>query len=75
MNRKYVWDTEIEMLTFAHLTNTNVFSYDTEYDRYTVYSSCHVDLSLEKDLTTRSYSMSSIIYSVHGMYIGAPCIL
>ena len=39
---------------FAHLTNTNVFSYDTEYDRYTVYSPCHVDLSLEKDLTTRS---------------------
>ena len=54
MNRNYVWGSEIEMLTFAHLTNTNVFSYDTEYDRYTVYTPCNVDLSLEKDLTTRS---------------------
>ena len=38
VNRNYVWGTEIEMLTFAHLTHTNVFSCDTEYDRYTVLS-------------------------------------
>ena len=54
MNRNYVWGSEIEMLTFAHLTNTNVFSYNTDHDMYTVYPPGHVDLSLDKDYTTRS---------------------
>ena len=56
MNRDYVWGTEIEMLTFAHLTNTNVFSYNinTHHDTYTVYPPGHVDLSFDKDYTTRS---------------------
>ena len=72
MNRNYVWGSEIEMLTFAHLTNTDEFSYDTEYDRYTVYTPCDVDLSLEKDLTTRSVYLK---YSncVHFEVVASTC--
>ena len=56
MDCDYVWGTEVEMLTFAHLTNTNcnVLSFNPEYDCYSVYAPGHVDLSLDIDYTTRS---------------------
>ena len=45
------WTTNLKITVSRHLVDHLHFSFG---NRYTVYTPCHVDLSLEKDLTTRS---------------------
>ena len=64
MNRDMVWGTEIEMLTFAYLTNTNVYSYRTDLDQWNIYTPADVDRSLDGDHATRSVYIKNS-YNVH----------
>ena len=60
------WGSEIEMLTFAHLTNTNVYSYCT------VYTPADVDRSLDGDHVTRSVYIKNS-YNVHFEVVLSTC--
>ena len=54
MDSNYTWGTDVEILTFAHMTNTRVLVYSTVRDTWSVYKPGNVDLSLDNDVTERS---------------------
>ena len=54
MDCNYVWGTDVEILTFVHLTNTHVLVFHPDLDTWSTYSPRDVELSLTNDSTGRS---------------------
>ena len=46
--------TDVEILTFAHMTNTRVLVFSAVTDTWSVYKPGDVDLSLDNNVTERS---------------------
>ena len=51
MNRDREWGTNIEMYTFAHLMNINVFSFVVEHGDWFRYSPSDIDLTMTDEVT------------------------
>ena len=54
MDINYVWGTDVEIMTFAHIANTKVLVYTASTDTWLMYKPGDVDRSLDNDVTARS---------------------
>ena len=59
MNMNGAWGTDVEILTLAHLLQTNIYVFDTSYNWWQLFSPYHLDHSLPVDSSAKS------MYIVH----------
>ena len=59
MDRDGAWGTDVEILTLAHLLQTNIYVFDTSSDSWLLYSPYHLDHTLPVDSSAKS------MYIVH----------
>lgn len=59
MDQNRAWGSEVEMLTLAHLINTNIYSIDTTTQRWWCYSPHYVDRTIPLDVSKKS------LYIIH----------
>ena len=68
MDRESAWDTDIEMLTLAHLLQTPILSYNAQHRRWSKYVAHDLDRTLNHDATQMSMYLLHIDTTILRLY-------